>query len=241
MKQDSVARAYARSLRWYSPEWRADHAEAMLGTLLDRADAEGLAVVPLSERTGIALSGLRERLINPRRLRWPNVVALSAATVLSLYYFSIVWSPGASYPGFVGAFSNPSWLTAALITAAFVCMVVSRPSAARILLCASVVFEVVVGVLAHAFGWFGPSWSTVLLFTGLALLAVFPWRSAIAAVIGAVCLAIAVAASVLLPVVFGLSDVLFWSSVTLLACAGVVSVAITARRVRGEGVNFEEY
>ncbi|MFF1876595.1 hypothetical protein [Leifsonia sp. NPDC058230] len=228
-----LTRAYLNLLAWYSPEWRAEYGDAMLGTLLDQADAESRTRVSLVERAELIVGGLRERLLSPRRLTWPNVVALSAATVLSLYYFSVTWSPGSLAPGFIGPFANPSVITGVLIVGAFVGLMLSRPASVRVLALASVFVEVGVGVLAHTFNWFGPSWSTVLLFVGLALLAALPLRRTRTAIAAAASVGIVVAATVFLPIVFELrSDLLFWSLVTLLSILTVTGVAYAVTKVR---------
>jgi hypothetical protein len=234
MTASGLSRAYVNLLAWYSPEWRAQHGEAMLGTLLDQADAESRTRVSLAERAELITGGLRERLLSTRHPTRPNVVALSAVTVLSVYYFSVAWSPGHFAPGFIGPFSNPSVIAGVLIVGAFVSVMLSRPAPARILALASVVIEVAVAVLAHAFNWFGPSWSTVILFAGLALLSALPLRRTTTAIAAATSVGIVLAATVFLPIVFDLrSDLFFWSVVTLLSILAAAGFACAVTEARG--------
>ncbi|MFF1876307.1 hypothetical protein [Leifsonia sp. NPDC058230] len=233
MTTSDLSRAYVGLLAWYSPEWRAEHGDAMLGTLLDRADAESRTHVSLAERAELITGGLRERLLGPRHLALPNVIALSAATVVSFADSSVRRSPGLPLAGFAEPFSNPSVVTAALIVGAFLCMMLSRPVLARILSLASVVVEVTVGVLGHTFDWFGTSWGTVALFAALALLAALPMRRTTTAVTATAAVGIVVTAAVFVPIAVHLSsDFFFWSLVTLLSIVILTGIACAATRAR---------
>ncbi|NLA10036.1 MAG: hypothetical protein GX871_07530, partial [Microbacteriaceae bacterium] len=55
-------RAYGRLLRWYPRAWRAEHGPALLGTMLDAAEAEGREHPSGAERRSAAMHGLGMRL-----------------------------------------------------------------------------------------------------------------------------------------------------------------------------------
>lgn len=230
MSSDDLVRAYSRLLAWYSPQWRDENGQAMLGALLDRADTEGHRSVPAVDRIGLVIGGLRERAFAPQRPGWPNVVALCAAAAFSVLYFTIVWAPGLDYPGTVGPFTNGSVITCALLIAAFVLTLLSRHRQARVLVLAGMVTELVVGVLSNSLGWLGPSWSTVILFTGLAILSVWPLhrvRSAVAA--AAVLVTLIAAAMFTSPAVNLLLDMGTWApAVTITALTGIVLIAVVS-------------
>ena len=57
-------RRYQRILRWYPYEWRVQHEQVMLGTLLDMDDARGWRGPTLGEAWSLRLDGLRRRLLN---------------------------------------------------------------------------------------------------------------------------------------------------------------------------------
>jgi uncharacterized membrane protein len=234
MSPDAIARAYRRLLLWYPSEWRANHGEAMLGTLLDQADAEGRTRVTASDRIGLVVGGIRERLRESRRPSRPNIVALAAATALSLFYLTIIWAPGIRYAGTAGPFSNPSVITCALLFGALALTLAARPRMARLLLVASIVVELSIGILSQRLAWLGPSWYTVILFTGLALLSLWPLRrlSSAAAMVGA--LILIAGGATLIPTAWNaLSDLGPWAiaAATVAVMLIVLIIGWSARRI----------
>jgi len=62
MTDAKVKRRYQRILRWYPKEWRVQHEQVMLGTLLDIDDARGRRGPTFGEAWSLRLDGLRRRL-----------------------------------------------------------------------------------------------------------------------------------------------------------------------------------
>ncbi len=53
---------YRAALRWYPHRWRVRNSEALLGTLLDTAEAEGRTAPTREERRDLAVNGVRARV-----------------------------------------------------------------------------------------------------------------------------------------------------------------------------------
>jgi hypothetical protein len=171
---DERAEEYRRMLRWYPAEWRRQNEDAIIGALLDEDDAARRSRPVLANRMSLVAGGLRQRFIAPERRSIANLIVLSAATALSLFYFTITWAPGSRYAGSIGPFSNPSVITGVLLIAAFVLALCGRGKTARLLAVLGIVAEIAVGALSQTFDWQGPSPYTVVLFAGLGLLAATP-------------------------------------------------------------------
>ena len=62
MTDANARRRYQRILRWYPREWREQHEQVMLGTLLDMDDARGRSGPTLGEAWSLRLDGLSRRL-----------------------------------------------------------------------------------------------------------------------------------------------------------------------------------
>ena len=88
---------YRAALRWYPPAWREQNADAIVGTMLDQAEAEGRSVPRRGEIRNLAASGASRSLeqFAPRAVR--DRVALialalgAAATLLS--FLLMEWAP----------------------------------------------------------------------------------------------------------------------------------------------------
>ncbi|MCB1298194.1 MAG: hypothetical protein KDB08_04340 [Microthrixaceae bacterium] len=78
-------RAYARSLRWYPRAWRAEHGAALLGTMLDAAEAEGRDRPSAAERRSAAMHGLGMRL--NERFAQRSAAAAVVIAVIGLFAF----------------------------------------------------------------------------------------------------------------------------------------------------------
>jgi hypothetical protein len=168
---------YRRLMRWYPRQWRLVNEEAMLGTLLDQAEGEGRQEATAAERSAIAKGGIAQRFGLPVRGQRLRLLPLAAGFLLSVFYAAfIIWAPRSSYPGSLGPFANPSVVTCALLVLAFLAALVVRGRFASVIALIAALSEIVIGVLASAHPslgsnpWEGPSPSTVLLFTGIAIL-----------------------------------------------------------------------
>jgi hypothetical protein len=76
----------------------------------------------------------------------------------------VSWDPVNSSAGFVGPFSNPSFVIGLLLAVALVLSVCRVSSAARLVAALAIVASVVIGLLGLSLGWQGPSLSTAALF-----------------------------------------------------------------------------
>ncbi len=175
--ESRLSTEYRRLMRWYPREWRRANEEAMLGTLLDQAESEGRQEATAAERSAIAKGGIAQRFGLPIRGQRLRLVPLTAGLLLSVFYAAfIIWAPYTSYPGSLGPFANPSVVTCALLVLALIAALVVRGRLASVLALTAALVEIVIGVLASAHPtlgpnpWEGPSPSTVILFTGIAIL-----------------------------------------------------------------------
>ncbi len=91
---------YRAALRWYPRAWRAENADAIVGVMLDQADAEGRSVPSRAELRNLASSGLSQRLesIAPQAVRdRVAAIALGIGTAYALIMFvASEWAPFAS-------------------------------------------------------------------------------------------------------------------------------------------------
>jgi hypothetical protein len=215
--------AYERLLRWYPAQWRRENGPAMVGALLDQADADNRSVPSFSDRVSLTVGGIRQRLLLGVHTSGLRLIPLAAAAALSVFYLFITWSPGLSYPGTLGPFSNPSVIAAVLLIVAFPLALFARTRAAQALTLAAVAVEIVVGILSARENWFGPSWTTVALFVGLALLGMGPARSRRVLVLGLLAIVGVVAAAIFGPHLVALVGELLVSVNP--DCAEIASVA----------------
>ncbi|WP_457101454.1 hypothetical protein [Microbacterium sp. P5_E9] len=102
MTDANAKRRYQRILRWYPKEWRAQHEQVMLGTLLDMDDARGRRGPTFGEAWSLRLDGLRRRLRPaddglPRRRRRmaPAIVGLVIVGCVSVGGLAAAASPPA--------------------------------------------------------------------------------------------------------------------------------------------------
>ena len=118
-----------RSLAWYPREWRELHGDAMMGALLDLAEATDADRLPFAQRLDLARNGVAQRLVGwapaPLRTLAANS-ALLGATAFALFHFVFFeWEPWASKTGVPGLIWGPfitlsayldlAWLAAALL------------------------------------------------------------------------------------------------------------------------------
>ncbi|GAB3607232.1 hypothetical protein GCM10027413_26410 [Conyzicola nivalis] len=153
----SLERRYRAALDWYPSAWRAENGEAMLGTLLDEAEATGREKPRLGDLANLAVFGLKSRLHRlsvavPARIR-DRVSAITLATGFSFALVMFVgaeWAPwdvrgpwngwtadwrpmGSDVPGF-GPFASAAVGLYALWIAAFVLASIGLPRIASITL-----------------------------------------------------------------------------------------------------------
>jgi hypothetical protein len=94
----SLERRYRAALDWYPTAWRAENGEAMLGTLLDEAEATGREKPRLGDLANLAIHGLRAQLVRlslvvPARVR----DRVSAITLATGFAFALVMFVGAEW------------------------------------------------------------------------------------------------------------------------------------------------
>jgi len=98
---------FRRLLRWYPRQWRAAHGDALLGTLLDAAEAEARAHPTGAERRSALVQGVGARL-DDRVAMWAAVVAMAAALLASIGFLT-----GATWMS-DGAAVTTVWLSVAV-------------------------------------------------------------------------------------------------------------------------------
>ncbi|MCJ1682827.1 hypothetical protein [Rathayibacter sp. VKM Ac-2928] len=173
---------FRRALRWYPAAWRDEHGEVLLGILLDEADDRGHRGPGIGQRTTLAVGGLRHRLQSAPGRSPSTIVPLALATAFFAFYAVVNWSPGVSYPGAIGPFTNPSFLAGALFAIALGLALAARTGAARVTALLASATELSIALVAAAAGWLGPDLSTAGPVAALGVLAVMPWRGRVAAV-----------------------------------------------------------
>ena len=175
--------AYRRAMRWYPRQWREEHEEAMIGTLLDVANDQGQGAPPFSERLNLISNGLGARfgLYLPAGLRsWIASFALGTGTAFALVYFVaqdwMPWVPLKTHaigPTF-GPFESPAVLISLVWAVAFVAALVRRTFVLRIslgLAAAGSAAAVAFAASEPPFLPTNPDRTTFVLLTGLALVA----------------------------------------------------------------------
>lgn len=168
-------RAYQQLMRWYPADWRERNSEALIGVMLDQADERNHSGPSFADRASIILGGLRERLLSPGRRNGRTVSVLGLGTAFAaLYLYYVAWSPSVSIAGAIWPFSNSLVIPASLMGLAFAVSMTPWTRVARFLALASALSAISIGILGAWFGWQGPSWYTVALFAGFALLGALP-------------------------------------------------------------------
>jgi hypothetical protein len=223
---------YRRLLRWYPKAWRNANEDVVVGTFLETARDHGLSHPTREERRSIMLAGLRQRAIGTDERSLVATIALAAGVAFMVFYTGAVsWDPAHSFTGYVGPFTNPSFIVGLLLTIALILSVRRVTAAARMVSLLAIVTSIVVGLLAWGFGWLGPSAPAVVLFAafgvcglsrsnrisrGLLLAA-----ASVCAMFAAVCLE-----DMVLQSAFALSP--WWQEETLLAALGVLAATLLA-------------
>ncbi|PPH52638.1 hypothetical protein C5C49_08515 [Rathayibacter sp. AY1E2] len=175
---DDTGRAdsFRRALRWYPPTWRARHGEVLLGILLDEADDAGRSRPTRGQRITLAIGGMRHRFRSDAGRSPAAIIPLALVTAFFLFYLTVNWSPGISYPGAIGSFTNPSVFAGAAFGVALALAVAGRTGAARVTALLASTAELVIALVSASEGWLGPGLSTAAPIAALGLLTALPWR-----------------------------------------------------------------
>ena len=223
---------YRRLFRWYPHAWRKQNEDIVVGTFLETARDRKLSHPTGADRRSIMLAGLRQRAIGTGQRSLVATIALAAGVVFMVFYAgAISWDPGHSFSGFVGPFTNPSLIVGVLLAVALILSIRRETGAARLFSILAIVTSIILGCLAWAFGWLGPSAPAVVLFAafgacglsrsnkisrGIRLAA-----ASLCAVFAAVCLE-----DMGLQSTYELSP--WWQEETLLAALGIVAATLLA-------------
>lgn len=246
---------FRRLLRWYPAAWRRRNEDAVVGVLIDEAEAAGRSRPTPSDRRSLFLGGIRERFLAEGRPSRATLAAFATALAFSAFYVIVVsWSPGVTFAGTVGPFTNGTVVAVLLLLAAFISAVVNRAGASRAFAYLAALTEVGVWIVGSVVHGLGPTLSTALLFAGLATMAGLRPTSIIqlAKLVGATTLALVpcfivpiVAADIaILADPIGRADptgavigyvvvpLIGWSAATLVAVAGAVLLFRSGFRAR---------
>ncbi|ROS54498.1 hypothetical protein [Frigoribacterium sp. PhB24] len=132
---------YRRVLRWYPGRWRRSNEEAIVGTLLDVAEAEGRERPRRAEMLDLAANGLAARVtaVFPAEAREQAAsFALATGVAWSLVYFIVQdwmpWNPRAQASSLdpFGPFASAGVLVTALWVSSAVLVLMNRSTAARV-------------------------------------------------------------------------------------------------------------
>jgi hypothetical protein len=223
---------YRRILRWYPRAWREMNEDVIVGTFLETAHAHRRMHPTLEDRRSVMLAGLRQRAIGTGQRSLVATIAFAAGVTFEVFYNSpISWDPALTFKGYVGPFTNPSFIVGLLLALALILNIRRVTAAARMVALLAVATTIVPGVLVWGFGSLGPTAPAVALFAafgagglsrsnqisrGLLLSA-----ASLFAVIAAFCLEWMRRESS-----YELSQ--GWQEPTLLAALGIVAVALLA-------------
>jgi hypothetical protein len=156
---------YRRLLHWYPRAWRHENEEVVLGTFLDSALAHGQTALTAEDRRAIQLAGLRQRAIGSGQRSLVSTLALAAGVAFTVFYCAFVsWDPAHAFNGYVGPFTNPSFIIGVLFAVGLVLAVRRVTFAAHLVAMLAIAASVLFGILASSLGWLGPGLPTVVLF-----------------------------------------------------------------------------
>ena len=234
---------YRRLLRWYPRVWRDQNEDVVLGTLLDSALAHGLTELTTEDRRTIRLAGLRQRAIGSGQRSLVATLALAAGVAFTLFYCAFVsWDPTHSYDGYVGPFTNPSFIIGPLLATGLVLGIRRVTFAAHLVTMLAIGASVLFGILAWSMGWLGPSLTAVVLFGGFGACGLSRSNRISRALLLVAASACAELAAVSLETMWTQSEYLlspFWRQETAIAVAAAIAAVLLAwpwRRRRARGV-----
>jgi MFS family permease len=182
----SLEARYRSALRWYPSEWRASNQDAVVGTLLDAAEADGRTRPHARELVNLAANGLATRLRRlpaavPSGIRdraATAALAVGAAMSLSAAMQLESASRAERFPFFAegplstfGPFVSPMIVVYGVWLLGFLVGVARQHAAARWLVLATLPLGVAARLVADGTGMLlRPTWTFVLILMLLALL-----------------------------------------------------------------------
>jgi len=143
---------YRAVLRWYPSDWRARHADVVVGTLLDNAEAAGRSQPQRSELVNLALNGVRTRLGHVATVSnevRDHIAVMAFGTGFALMALMLVgdeWTPlvrEGYWPAVFGPFHSAAVIVNLLWIAAFGLAVLGLGRWAKAVLGAAIVASVV--------------------------------------------------------------------------------------------------
>ena len=228
----NIEEEYRRLLRWYPKAWRDENEDVVVGTFLQIAIARQLITPTSKDRRSIMIAGLRQRAIGTGQRPIVAIIALAGGVAFTVFYSgAISWDPAHSYNGYVGPFTNPTFIVGIMLAVALILNIRSVTGAARMISLLAIISSFLIGLLAWGLGWMGPSAPAVVLFAAfgacglsrsnkvsrLLLLA----AASASAVFAAICLE-----TMALQSTYGLSP--WWQEETLLATLGITAATLFA-------------
>lgn len=140
---------YRQLARWYPRAWRSRNEDALVGVLLDVADAEGRDTISRGERMSMVSHGVSSRLdrVISRDVRDAgSTIALTVGSGIALGVFLMsTWAPwgnrtgsSGTWPETTGPFSDTGFLFAGLWIVALIAALAKHWGAGRVLLIVSV-------------------------------------------------------------------------------------------------------
>jgi hypothetical protein len=164
-RTSNLEEEYRRLLRWYPRVWRHRNEEVVLGTLLESAQARGQTRLSAEDRRAIQLAGLRRRAIGSGQRSLVATLALAAGVAFTLFYCAFIgWDPAHAFNGYVGPFTNPSFIIGLILAIGLVLAIRRVTFAAHLIAMLATAVSVLFGILAWSMGWLGPSLPAVVLF-----------------------------------------------------------------------------
>ena len=175
MNQDILFKIQIEEFRkftiFYPASWRAKNEIAFISILIEDLRNRGQQAPTFIDKFGIVLGGIRERFFSYERVPIHVNLSLLLALLYSLFYcFVIAWSPSSATPSSVGPFANASIVTACLIAVSWVLALANCGSQSRNFSFLALTSNLIIGVSAQIFDWFGPSLGAAGIF-GILILA----------------------------------------------------------------------
>ena len=223
---------YRRLLRWYPKAWRDQNEDVVVGTFLENARDHRQTYPTVEDRRSIMLAGLGQRATGTGQRSLVATIALAAGVAFAVFYSgAISWDPAHSFNGYVGPFTNPSFIVGLLLAVALILNIRCVTAAARMVAAVAITTSLVLGLLAWSFEWLGPSAPAVVLFAAFAACGLSRSNKISRLLLLASASACAVFAAVCLETMslqstYGLSP--WWQEETLLAALGIVAATLLA-------------
>lgn len=108
----SLEARYRQLARWYPRSWRTRNEDALVGVLLDVAEAQGRDTISRRERLSIVSHGVSSRLdrvISPDVRDAGSTITLTAGLGISLGVFLMsTWAPWGNHTGSSGSWPEPT-------------------------------------------------------------------------------------------------------------------------------------